>query len=115
MTKRRKYYTLCERTPGQLFAPQFGDYNKQVVIQERRDMKDSGSFIKGTEFEIIETTVSQKAIMEACEALNTPAVKAKALKESKPKQYIVKGNAEVLRKQRLLEGLHPGTMADKSK
>ena len=75
MTKKRRYYTLCERTPGQLFSPQFGDYNKQVVLQERRDMKDSGSFIKGTTFEIIETNGSQKAIMEAVEALNVEARK----------------------------------------
>jgi hypothetical protein len=76
----RKYYTLCERTPGQLYAPQFGDWSKAVVVQERADMKDSGSFIKGTEFAIVTTSGSQKMITEAVEQLNNdPKVKAKAL------------------------------------
>jgi hypothetical protein len=80
---KRKYYTLCERTPGELWAPQFGDYNKQVVIQERADMKDSGSFIKGTEFTIICTSGSQKMISEAVEQLNLdPKLQAKLLKEN---------------------------------
>lgn len=78
----RKYYTLCERTPGQLYAPQFGDYNKQVVIQERADMKESGSFIKGTEFTIICTSGTQAMISEAVNQLNRdPKVFAKAAKE----------------------------------
>ena len=77
---RLRDYTLCERTPGQLYAPQFGDWNKAVVVQERADMKDSGSFIPGTEFTIIETSGSQKMITEAVEQLNNdPKVKAKAL------------------------------------
>jgi prophage DNA circulation protein len=70
----RKYYTLCERTPGGLWHPQFGDYNKQVVIQERRDMKDSQLFIKGTEFTIIATSSTQKMINEAIAQLNEEAL-----------------------------------------
>lgn len=82
----RKYYTLCERTPGQLWAPQFGDYSKAVVVQERADMKDSGSFIKGTEFTIITTSGSQQMISEAVAQLNAdPKLQAKLLKENDKK------------------------------
>lgn len=78
----KRYYTLLERTPGQLYSPQFGDWNKQVVIQERSDMKESGSFIKGTEFTIITTCGSQHMIREAVDQINAdPKVLAKAHKE----------------------------------
>lgn len=77
----KKYYTLCERTPGQLYAPQFGSFIKAEVVQERADMKDSGSFIKGTEFAIIETSGSQRAITVEVELLNTDKVRAKARAE----------------------------------
>lgn len=79
---RRKYYTLCERTPGQLWAPQFGDWIKAVVVQERADMKDSGSFIKGTEFTIVTTSGSQKELGEVVAQLNAdPKLQTKLLKE----------------------------------
>lgn len=77
----RKYYTLCERTPGQLFSPEFGSWIKAEVVQERADLKESGSFIKGTEFVIIETSGSQRAITVEVEVLNTPALREKAMKE----------------------------------
>ena len=67
---KRKYYTLLERVPGQLWAPQFGDYKLAVVEQEKRDMKDSGSFIKGTKFKIIDTDGTQQDLTDKVEALN---------------------------------------------
>jgi hypothetical protein len=78
---KRKYYTLLERTPCELWAPQFGDYDRKVVEQEQRDMKDSGSFVKGTKFTIITTDGSQKAISEHVAELNAE-ITAKAIKES---------------------------------
>lgn len=71
---KRKYYMLCERLPGKLWTPEFGDFNKQVVIQERADMKESGSFIKGTEFRIITNNGSVKAITDAVAQLNEEAL-----------------------------------------
>lgn len=62
----RKYYTLCERTPGQLWTPEFGDYDKKVVEQEQRDC----SRTPGTKFKIITTDGAQKSINEAVDALN---------------------------------------------
>ena len=67
---RRKYYTLLERTPGQLWTPEFGDYKLSVVEQEKRDMKDSGSFIKGTQFQIIDTDGTQQDLMRKVEEIN---------------------------------------------
>jgi hypothetical protein len=51
----RKYYNLFELLPGanELWQPQFGDYKRSVVAQEERDMRDSGSFVKGTKFCIV--------------------------------------------------------------
>ena len=66
----RKYYTLCEKTPGQLWSPEFGDYDRSVVAQEGDDMKDSGSFIKGTKLKIICTDGSQKSIMAEVDRMN---------------------------------------------
>lgn len=68
--KRRTYYTLLERMTGQLWAPQFGDYDKEVVEQERRDMKDSGSFVKGTSFKIVETDGTQADLTRVVEEEN---------------------------------------------
>jgi hypothetical protein len=63
--KKRTYYTLLERRPGEkAWAPQFGDFDKEVVEQERRDMRESGSFIKGTGFKIVATDGSMKHLNE---------------------------------------------------
>jgi hypothetical protein len=78
----RKYYTLLERTPGELWAPQFGDYEREVVEQEQRDMKDSGSFTKGTKFLIIETGTRQYQVSDAIRLLNDELAPI-ALKEKK--------------------------------
>jgi hypothetical protein len=66
----RKYFTLLERLPGELWAPQFGDYDRNVVAQEGDDMKNSGSFIKGTKLKIICTDGSQKAINDEVMRIN---------------------------------------------
>lgn len=127
MTKRRKYYSLLERQPGQLFTPEFGDYIKAVVVQERADMKHSGSFIKGTEFMIVETNGTQKQLTEKVDAINDEALRAKALKEqeslaakAEPRNYggrpLAKVSRAVIdRNNRLLDREHPGTMADRKK
>ena len=78
----RKYYTLLERTPHELWSPQFGSYIKGDVEIERDDMKDSHSFVKGTKFMIITTDGSQKAISEHVEELNDELAK-KALMEKR--------------------------------
>lgn len=82
---KRTYYMLCERLPGKLWTPEFGDFNKQVVIQERKDMKESGSFVKGTEFKIITNNGTAKAITEAVDQLNQEALN-KALRVADEKK-----------------------------
>lgn len=69
MTKR-KYYSVIEKQPDGKWAPQFGDYDREVAEQEMRDMKDSGSFVKGTKLKVITTQGTQEAIMAKCEELN---------------------------------------------
>jgi len=66
----RKYHSLIEHLPGESWALQFGDYSKTVVQQEVQDMKDSGSFVKGTKYKVITTDDSQAAINAAVEELN---------------------------------------------
>ena len=66
----RKYYTLLERTPGQLWSPEFGDYDRKVVAQEGDDRRESGDFIKGTKFKIITTDGKQASITDAVNELN---------------------------------------------
>jgi hypothetical protein len=61
---------MIEKNPGQLWTPEFGDYDREVVEQEIRDQKDSGSFIKGTKYKIITTDGKQASIMQAVEKLN---------------------------------------------
>jgi hypothetical protein len=63
---KRKYYTVIEKLPDGEWTPQFGDYDRAVADQEMRDMKDSGSFVKGTKLKVITTDGSQQAIMAKC-------------------------------------------------
>jgi hypothetical protein len=66
----RKYYSVIEKLPNSTWAPQFGDYDREVAEQEMRDMKESGSFVKGTKLKVIATEASVAAIAAKCEELN---------------------------------------------
>jgi len=69
----RKYYTLIERdVETKTWSPQFGDYDRNVVVEEGQCMADSVGFTipKGTKFKIIATDGSQVAINAAVATLN---------------------------------------------
>jgi len=69
----RKYYTLLERNPEtKTWSPQFGDYDRNVVVEEGQSMHDAVGFTiaKGTKFKIIQTSGSQVAINAAVATLN---------------------------------------------
>lgn len=71
MNTPRKYYTLCERLPGERWTPEFGDYCRRVVEQERKDCSRE----IGTEFKIIQTDDNQASINAAVARLNFEVVK----------------------------------------
>lgn len=54
------YFTLAQRT-GNAFFPQFGDYDRDTVEQERRDMIASGEG-KARDFRIVRSGDSQADI-----------------------------------------------------
>lgn len=63
-----RYYTLVARTSTtEPWTPQFGDFDKDTVVQEAEDMKDSGDFKL---FKILTTSVHQKDIDAAVAKLN---------------------------------------------
>jgi hypothetical protein len=69
----RHYYTLIERDPEtKTWSPQFGDYDRNVVVEEGQSMHDSIGFTvpKGTKFKIIKTSAKQDDINAAVAALN---------------------------------------------
>jgi hypothetical protein len=66
----RKYYSVLEKLPNSTWAPQFGDYDREVAEQEMRDMKDSGSFVKGTKLKVVSSSGTHDAIMIECDKLN---------------------------------------------
>lgn len=70
MTKKRKYYTLLEMLPGEKWAPQFGDYDRNVVKNEERDMRHSGSFVRGTKFTIAVSDGTKAHLDSIVEAAN---------------------------------------------
>jgi len=53
------YYTLIEKTDG-LWSPQFGDFDREVVEDEKQDYIDSGSRAKN--LRIIQTSPEQEYI-----------------------------------------------------
>jgi hypothetical protein len=70
----RKYFTLLERDPStKTWSPQFGDFDRNVVVEEGQSMHDAVGFTiaKGTKFKIISTTGKQDAINAAVAALNS--------------------------------------------
>jgi hypothetical protein len=68
----KKYYNLFELLPDAdaTWCPQFGDYTRSVVAQEERDMRDSGSFVKGTKFCIVTTDGTMADMCRKQEELN---------------------------------------------
>jgi hypothetical protein len=64
----RKYYTLIVRVPGETWSPQFGDWSRAIVAQEKGDTRKD--WARGTEFKIITTNGKQKAITEAIREIN---------------------------------------------
>jgi hypothetical protein len=58
----RTYYTLLEKHHGDnTWRIAFGDYDREVVAQERDDIRDGGSF-EGQRLKIIWSLDSQEAI-----------------------------------------------------
>lgn len=73
MTKKkpRRYYSLLLREPTDTgWSLQFGDYDRKVVAQEGDDMKQSGSWVKGSKLKIIDTPDGQAEINAAVAELN---------------------------------------------
>ena len=66
MPKQRKYYTLA--VFDGYWAPQFGDYDRAVVDQERQDWRDNGTLAK--HLKVIATGDSDASIMAAIDKLN---------------------------------------------
>lgn len=57
------YFTLITRQPGELsFAPQFGDYDRDVVAQERRD---SYADVKAGDWKIVASKTSRQRDVDA--------------------------------------------------
>lgn len=71
----RKYHTLCIREDG-IWAPQFGDYSREVVEQERDDHRDSANGYKAKDMRIITSGDTQAAINAAVAKLNAKAAPA---------------------------------------
>lgn len=67
----KAYYTLAERQPDGTWAPAFGDYDKDVVAQERADMlHGSAGRIRAKDLRIVRSGDSQAAIDAAIAKLN---------------------------------------------
>lgn len=65
------YFTLAERQPDGAWAPQFGDYDKDVVAQERADMLYSGAGrIRAKDLRIVRSGAWQADINAAIAKLN---------------------------------------------
>lgn len=67
----RPYFTLCERAPDSAWAPQFGDYDKQCVEDERADMLYAGAGrIRAKDLRIVRSGDTQAEIDAAIAKLN---------------------------------------------
>lgn len=67
----RKYYSLIQRIDGRWY-PQFGDYDREVVAQERQDMRDGFEAPRAKDLKIICTGPKQADIEAAVAKLNQP-------------------------------------------
>lgn len=72
MPKARTYFTLAIRADG-VWSPQFGDYDRETVEQEARDMRDSDSALRSKDCKVISSGDSQDAINAAIAKLNAKA------------------------------------------
>ena len=70
MSKAKRYYTLLAREPNEMWAPQFGDYDRKVVSDQADVMKEHGTWVKGTRLKIISTPAPQSEINAAVAELN---------------------------------------------
>jgi hypothetical protein len=70
--KPKRYHTLAARQPGQLWSPQFGDYDKATVESELNYERDhiGVTWAKGTKFRIVSSMDEQAAIEAAIARLN---------------------------------------------
>jgi hypothetical protein len=68
----RKYYTLIQRIDGRWF-PQFGDYDRAVVDEERQGMRDAHDAPRASDLKVITTGPKQADINAAIEKLNAAA------------------------------------------
>ena len=78
----KKYYTLISRTPGELYAQEFGDYVKSVVTQEMADLKNSGGTPPKTTFKVL-TTGDKQVDINAAIAVENSKIEKLALGETK--------------------------------
>ena len=65
----RKYYTLIVKEPGEEWAPQFGDYDRNVVAEEGDDYRSNSS----AKLKIICTGPKQAEINAEVARLNVTA------------------------------------------
>ena len=68
----RTYYTACIRDRDGVWAPQFGDYDRAVVVEEMEDWHDATGLhgSKRRDMKIITTGPKQADINAAVDALN---------------------------------------------
>lgn len=67
----RKYFTLAQRIEG-VWYPQFGDYDRAVVDQERQDWRDAGTAL-ASDLRVISSGARQADINAAIAKLNAAA------------------------------------------
>lgn len=77
----KKYYSLIIRSPRAKWGVQFGDYDRSVVAEELRDMKEGHGWERGTQSKIITTSGKQKDIDAEVVLLNAAS---EALEQERP-------------------------------
>lgn len=71
-----KYFTLAMRDgPGQPWFADFGDFDRETVVQERIDRHESHPFPQMSDMRIVGTGKSQDDINHAIFRLNHPTAK----------------------------------------
>lgn len=71
MKKVRSYFTLAVQEPQGKWSPQFGDYDRDLVVQELQDQKSD--WPKGTHFKVVHSGPSQSEINAKIAAMNAGA------------------------------------------
>lgn len=67
----KTYYTLAiQWNKGDIFSPEFGDYDLECVNDEREDYLNSWHDLKAKQLKIIKTDGNQSSIDEAIAKLN---------------------------------------------